>query len=367
MRFEIKLGKSYAGVARPKIAEIVSEINTRIHQPSRLKWVVGSTLAVSILIALATAPWIALVTLAMGGATGWKLECDRMRNQTVNLVYHLDEDTRLRFSTIQKACRLLSQSEKIWLEATRKAVKHQSHNAGASHVINLSQTPVKIQCVPPPFISTNMDIWSIDVGTLVLFFFPDYVLIWRREIYTAMSYSALSVSCDRQQINTANAIPKDAKIIGQTWQHVTPLGKPDPKAKHNPRLLQVQYGLLQFLASVGVSFRLHVSNITVAQQFTKTFNSVQQWLSPRQKNDSFADDPKEHDGVKEKQPSAYEVLGIKPGATLAEIRSAYHHMARMNHPDKVVGLAPEFRQLAERRMKVITAAYRALSQHSAPK
>lgn len=364
MRFEIKLGKSYAGVARPKIAEIVSEINTRIHQPSRLKWVVSVTVAVSILMALVTAPWMALVTLTIGGGVGWKLESDRKRNQTITLVYHLDDDTHLRFSTVQKACHLLSQSEKIWLEATRKAVQNQNRNAGASHVINLSQTTVKIQCVPPPFISANVDIWSIDIGILTLFFLPDYILIWRREIYTAMSYSALSLSCDRQQINTANAIPKDAKIIGQTWQHVTPLGKPDPKAKHNPRLLQVQYGLLQFLASIGFSFRLHVSNITVAQQFTKTFNSVQQWLTTRQKHEGFADDSKEQDGMKEKQPTAYEVLGIKPGATLTEIRSAYHRMARMNHPDKVVGLAPEFRQLAERRMKVITAAYRTLSQHS---
>ncbi|MEB3211106.1 MAG: J domain-containing protein, partial [Leptolyngbyaceae bacterium] len=151
-------------------------------------------------------------------------------------------------------------------------------------------------------------------------------------------------------------------IIGQTWQHVTPSGKPDPKAKHNPRLLQVQYGLLQFLASIGLSFRLHVSNVTMAERFTKTFNSVQQWLSPRQKEDEFGKNGRDPSKDKEKQPDAYEVLGIRPGATLTEIRSAYHHMARMNHPDKVMGLAPEFRQLAEQRMKVITAAYRSLSQ-----
>lgn len=364
MRFEIKLGKAYTGITRPKIAEIVSEINTRVHEPSRLKWVVGITLAISALIIVLSTPFVALGTLAIGSGVGWKLERDRKRNQTITLSYQLGDDIQHRFSTIQKACQLLSQSEKIWLEATRKAVQNQSRNAGASHVINLSKTPVKVQCTQPPFISTNVDIWSIDIGSLVLFFFPDYVLIWRRELYSAMSYSALSLSCDRQQINTANTIPKDARVIGQTWQHVTPFGKPDPSAKHNPRLLQVQYGLLQFLASIGFSFRLHVSNIALAEQFTKTFNSVQQWLSPRQKGDDFSKDQKDHDDDKASQPTAYEVLGIKPGATLTEIRSAYHRMARMNHPDKVVGLAPEFRHLAERRMKVITAAYRSLSEHS---
>lgn len=364
MRFEIKLGKAYANSARPQIAEIVSEINTRIHQPSQVRWVVGVTLPL-VAIASFLSIWTAPLLIATGAAVAWKLERDRQLNRVTVLNYHFDDDIKTRFATIQKACRVLSQSEKIWLEATRKAVQNQQRNAGASHVINLSKTPVSVRCGQPPFIETNVNIWSIDIGSLALFFLPDYVLVWRRELYSAISYSALAVRCDRQQINTSSTIPKDARIVGKTWQHVTPTGQPDPAAKHNPQLFQVQYGLLQILASIGLSLRFHVSNIALAEQFTKTFNSVQQWLSPRPKpeweHDSrHAADPTEH-GLDERK-TAYEVLGIKPGATLTEIRAAYHRMARMNHPDKVVGLAPEFRSLAERRMKVITAAYRSLSQ-----
>ncbi|NET38263.1 MAG: DnaJ domain-containing protein [Cyanothece sp. SIO1E1] len=46
----------------------------------------------------------------------------------------------------------------------------------------------------------------------------------------------------------------------------------------------------------------------------------------------------------------------------AEIKVAYHRMARRNHPDRVADLDPEFQELAEQRMKMITAAYRTLSQ-----
>ncbi|MEM7772171.1 MAG: J domain-containing protein [Cyanobacteria bacterium P01_E01_bin.6] len=367
MQFEIKLGKAYTGITRPKVAEVVSEINARIHQPNYLRWVIGLTVGISVLVIVLAQPWIALGTMTIGSGVGWTLESKRKRNQTTTLTYQLSEDIRLRFSTIQKACKLLAESDKIWLESTRKVVSNQHRNAGASHIINLSKTPVKVQCLPPPFIATNLDIWSIDIGALAIFFLPDCVLIWRRNVYSAMSYSALNLSCDRQQINTANEIPKDARVIGQTWQHVTKFGKPDPNAKNNPRLLQVQYGLLQFLASIGLSFRLHVSNVSLAERFTKTFNSVQQWLTPRQKDDEFGKNDSQQAREKEKQPDAYEVLGIRPGATLIEIRSAYHHMARMNHPDKVIGLAPEFRQLAEHRMKMITTAYRTLSQQSTPR
>jgi DnaJ-domain-containing protein 1 len=58
--------------------------------------------------------------------------------------------------------------------------------------------------------------------------------------------------------------------------------------------------------------------------------------------------------------SPYQVLGLKPGATREEIQSAYKVLAKQYHPDRVASLGEEFRLLAERRMKVINAAYQAL-------
>jgi DnaJ-domain-containing protein 1 len=58
--------------------------------------------------------------------------------------------------------------------------------------------------------------------------------------------------------------------------------------------------------------------------------------------------------------SPYKVLGIQVGASPDEIRSAYKKAAEQNHPDKVAHLAPEFRVLAEDRMREINAAYEAL-------
>jgi DnaJ-domain-containing protein 1 len=58
--------------------------------------------------------------------------------------------------------------------------------------------------------------------------------------------------------------------------------------------------------------------------------------------------------------SVYEILGLRPNASIDEITEAYHRTAKMYHPDKVASLAPEFRELAERRMKMINAAYQIL-------
>ncbi len=56
----------------------------------------------------------------------------------------------------------------------------------------------------------------------------------------------------------------------------------------------------------------------------------------------------------------WDVLGVSIGASEEEITAAYRRMAQMYHPDKVATLGPELKELADRRMKEINAAYDAL-------
>ena len=55
--------------------------------------------------------------------------------------------------------------------------------------------------------------------------------------------------------------------------------------------------------------------------------------------------------------SPYEVLGIGVSASREEIKIAYRKMASLYHPDKVAHLAPEFREMADNKMKEINTAY----------
>jgi hypothetical protein len=51
------------------------------------------------------------------------------------------------------------------------------------------------------------------------------------------------------------------------------------------------------------------------------------------------------------------VLGVAPSASKDEIVRSYRRMIKQYHPDRVVGLAPEFLQLAEERTKALNEAY----------
>ncbi|HEX9922681.1 MAG TPA: J domain-containing protein [Anaerolineae bacterium] len=65
-----------------------------------------------------------------------------------------------------------------------------------------------------------------------------------------------------------------------------------------------------------------------------------------------------------KTQTPYEILGIEPTASKEDIASAYRSMAKKYHPDTVANMAPEFRELAEQRMKAINAAYDQLNGNS---
>jgi DnaJ domain/ATP synthase I chain len=55
--------------------------------------------------------------------------------------------------------------------------------------------------------------------------------------------------------------------------------------------------------------------------------------------------------------SAYDLLGVTPDAGSREVRSAYHRMAQLHHPDKVAHEGEEAQAEAERLMRELNAAY----------
>jgi hypothetical protein len=53
----------------------------------------------------------------------------------------------------------------------------------------------------------------------------------------------------------------------------------------------------------------------------------------------------------------FAVLGLTSAATIEDVRDAYKTLIKQNHPDRVHGMAPVFRALAEAETKRINAAY----------
>lgn len=57
--------------------------------------------------------------------------------------------------------------------------------------------------------------------------------------------------------------------------------------------------------------------------------------------------------------SAEELFELKPGQvfTQQELKKKYHDLLKMNHPDKVASMGPDFKKMAELKTKDINSAY----------
>jgi len=73
----------------------------------------------------------------------------------------------------------------------------------------------------------------------------------------------------------------------------------------------------------------------------------------------------EQESVADKLDSAYELLGVSPEASDAEIKKAYRRQMNQHHPDKLVakGLPEEMMAIAKQKTQDIKSAYELIKDH----
>ena len=74
-------------------------------------------------------------------------------------------------------------------------------------------------------------------------------------------------------------------------------------------------------------------------------------------DDEVLDDEEEWNGDDDEQRPSHEVLEVAPDASPEQIKAAWRKKIQLYHRDKVETLAPEFKELAERKSKELNAAY----------
>jgi len=81
--------------------------------------------------------------------------------------------------------------------------------------------------------------------------------------------------------------------------------------------------------------------------------------SPREPDDGQADPfgPQAEPNVAAASEACFAVLGLSHAATVEEVKEAYKALIKQTHPDRVHGLSPAFRELAEAETRKLNLAY----------
>ena len=310
------------------------------------------------------------------------------------------EQKRQKFFQLHKAIGDLKSSQKIWNCIEKRTPYYDSGRTELSIISSILEfTNIPIYALQilgsecPPYSSKRI---QTIVGYLV--FYPDRVsfvdriikknrvsLIDRiinkipaQVIYSA-KYQDLHIETSTQLYQERDIRPGDAEVQYYTWEHQRVDGGPDRRYSQNMQLPTYKYCKVIFSA-YGKGWQFLISNVAIGLAFgTALSEYISEWneqefrksseekksekKQSKSERDSSSEERKNpNEGSREVPSSKYgktpfEILGVKPNASPEEITEAYRKKALENHPDRVSGLDEEFRELAERKMKIINAAY----------
>jgi cold shock CspA family protein len=439
--------------------EVLAHVNARASQAAHAPIIVALTVIVLLICTFfdaLVAGWV----MGVGAALALLFYNGDRHKRTSELLYQLADGSGEQFALMQAAFQTLARSQKIWLVQQEAAGKVQQESArGADRIVRL---PVGVRNDNPPWINTNVSVWTIDLGRTKLFFFPDRLLVWDSRKYRAVSYESLGIAFAPTRFMEDGKPPGDSEVVDRAWRYADKEGEPDPRYASNTQLPVVLYGSIIFGAQNQLLAHLYVSSREVASRFAKEFRASLRSLGsgddsnatssasaePGAKRSRTAKSPgtqssrarlrgrvkwfniekgygfitaqsgqevmvilsqiladglrslpegvavefevvrgargpmavnvavvgndqprrgwqgtgpqKQHEKAQASSP--WEVLGVEVGASEDDVVAAYRRMAQMYHPDKVANLGPELKELADRKMREINAAYEALKR-----
>lgn len=186
----------------------------------------------------------------------------------VELEYSLDDEKTDQHKKRIEALKVLTDCEKIWQVIQEGAVLKAKVNAGAGR--NVKRVPCRIENRTPFYLNTNVETIHIKLKNEALIFLPDQVLIVRNNKVGTIDYQEIAMRVGQVRFIETEKVPRDAQVVGSTWQYVNQNGTPDRRYKNNKQLPVCLYGVVAMTTRSGLNVEMQFSNV----EKTHAFGSV---------------------------------------------------------------------------------------------
>lgn len=187
------------------------------------------------------------------------------RTGAVALDYDLDHEKAEEYKKRIEAWKVLARCEKKWQVVQEAAVLKTKTNAGAGR--NVKRVPCKIENQPPFYLHTNVEVIHIKLRNEALLFLPDKVFIVKNNKVGTIDYQDISLKISQVRFIETDQVPKDAQVVGSTWQYVNQNGTPDRRYKNNKQLPKCLYGVVTMTSLSGLNVEMQFSNVEKTNVF----------------------------------------------------------------------------------------------------
>ena len=173
------------------------------------------------------------------------------------------------YKNVRKAFALLVQSEKKWDFTSSKLTNRIAERTSAATTITRSEITLSEKSLP--IIQTDeaaLCFHNINGGDLYLY--PGFIIVYESKTdFAVINYTEFNISFNQLQFIESEIVPRDTKIIDQTWYKVNKDGSPDRRFSSNYQIPIVQYGELHFLSNSGLNEAYCFSNAELPMLFQK--------------------------------------------------------------------------------------------------
>ena len=179
----------------------------------------------------------------------------------INLDYVIDEDQEEIVAARMSPMIKVATSNMVWRIMESSQVINKKYTAGANNTVNrtICETTTK-----PPFpFKTNIQVASFKVGKETLLFLPDKLFIIQGTKIGALNYTDIMVNSYTTNFIENDFLPKDATVVGNTWEYVNKSGGPDKRFKKNRQLPICLYGKIELKSMSGLNSVIMFSNINI--------------------------------------------------------------------------------------------------------
>lgn len=110
--------------------------------------------------------------------------------------------------------------------------------------------------------------------------YPGVALMPRPDgIFALIDIRELNIVVERTGFHETDGVPKDAKVIGQTWAKTNKDGSQDRRFRENYQIPVCEYGLFTFKSKTGVAEEYMISNADAGFAFAEALKAYQKALA----------------------------------------------------------------------------------------
>lgn len=164
----------------------------------------------------------------------------------------------------------LLKSSIIW--DMTSAIPNEDNRSSANR--SIERKPTKISYQKIPFLNSVYEAMCFqNQNGSNIYIYPGFAALFdNKENFGLIEIDELDLTFEPMNFLETEKIPKDSKIVGETWAKVNKDGTPDRRFKDNYKIPIARYGELTFKSNTGVFEVFLFSNKEYSEEFAEKYN-----------------------------------------------------------------------------------------------